>query len=402
MRRIILILILALAIVVVIFGGYFLWERAARVSTAELERIVQRDGVPFDVESIPDEVLDRLASNRVVVVGELHFLREHRELIAELLRDLHARGFRQYLFEWTQAADWLLADYVNDGGLMPDWIPPHDIGGDAITAIRDFNRTLPENERIQVHAIDVTLQDYGGIEGFLSSLELLAGHLPDPDPLQGFLQGDHTTSESHIAQLETLQTELIIGRSELIESWGEYWYNTVLEMVEVELAGVSVRDVRESDYDESVRLREEAIKQIVDRRLQEVPHGTLINVGSTHAQKEQLRGTEIEWLGDYLVKKSQVANGPVIVLDVSAAHIVSAPGSGIPDYDLKASPENELLRIMNQIWPDQIVLLPMDDPLFSDGRVSINFSGDIYVSAPKRHYDGFILLPLAHRDFVGD
>jgi len=64
------------------------------VSTAELEQIVQRDGVPFDVQSIPDEILDRLASHRVVLVGETHFLREHRELMVELLREAALRCVR--------------------------------------------------------------------------------------------------------------------------------------------------------------------------------------------------------------------------------------------------------------------------------------------------------------------
>jgi len=402
MRRIILILIIALAVVGILVGGYFLWDQVTRASTAELEQIVQRDAVPFDTQSIPDEVLNRLASNRVVVVGELHFLREHRELVAALLRELHAQGFRQYLFEWTQAADWLLADYVNDGGLVSGWTPPNDIGGAAITAIRDLNRTLPENERIQVHAIDVQLTDYGGTEGWVYILSELASHLPDPGPIAAFLQGDHETYESHRTQLESLQAQLEDGRSELIASWGEYWYETVVEMVEVELRSVAVRAIRESDYDESARLREEAIKWLADRRINSSSNGTLINMGSTHAQKERLRGTEIEWLGDYLVHKSPVAGGSVIVLDVSAAHIVSIPGSGVPDYDLAASPKNEILQVMNETWPDQIVFLPMDDPLFSSGRVAINSSGEVYVGALKRHYDVLVLLPIAHRDFVGD
>ncbi|MDX1402786.1 MAG: hypothetical protein R3245_12755, partial [Kiloniellales bacterium] len=143
MRRIMWILIIVLAVGGVVIGGYLLWDRLSRVSASELEQIVRREGVPFEAGSIPEEVIERLGTNRVVVVGELHFLREHRELIADLLRELHAQGFRQYLFEWSQAADWLLNDYVNDGGLMPEWKPPHDIGGEAITAIRDFNRTLP-------------------------------------------------------------------------------------------------------------------------------------------------------------------------------------------------------------------------------------------------------------------
>jgi hypothetical protein len=366
------------------------------VSQEELQQIIQRDGVPFDVQSIPDDILDRFASHRVVVVGETHFLREHRELVVELLRELHARGFRQFLFEWTKAADWLLADFVNDGGLESDWAPPQSIGGDMITAIRDFNRTLPENERIQVHAIDVTLPDYGGGQSFLWSLGALVRHLPDPDPLAAILEGGYDTPENQTALLEAMQAKLKADRSDLVTSWGEDWYDTVVEMVEVEQTSVPIRAIRESNYDKSVRLREDAIKQLADSRLRDFPHGTLINYGSTHAQKERLRGTAIEWLGDYLVHKSQAADGSVIVLEVSAAHIVPVPGSGNPDIDLVASPENELLRVMNQTWPDQIVFLPLDDPLFSSGRIPMNF-GDIYVGAPKRHYDVFVLLPQAQR-----
>ncbi len=367
------------------------------VSTKDLERIVERDGVPFNVQSIPEEVLDRLASHRVVVVGETHFLREHRELMVELLTALHARGFRQLLFEWTQVADWLMDDFVLDGGLEPHWAPPASIGGIMITAIRDFNRTLPKDERISIRPIDVTLDDYGGGESFLFSLGALARHLPDPGPLSVFLQGDYNTPESQTALLEALQAELNAGQSDLISSWGDQWYETIVEMVEVELASVPIRAIRESDYDESVRLREDVIKRLVDSRLRGFPYGTLINIGFTHAQKERLWGTKIEWLGDYLIHKSQVADGSVIVLGVSAAQIVSIPGSGVPDYDLEASPENELFRVMNRIWPDQIVFLPVDDAMFSKGRVPVNIGGDIYVGALKRHFDVFVLLPLAHR-----
>ena len=397
----------ALIVGVVVTGivaiGYFLWDHLDRVSRTELEQVVQRDGVPFEMGSIPAEVIRRLASNRVVIIGEFHFLREHRELVAELLRDLHAEGFRQYLFEWTQAADWLLADFVNGGGLMPEWTPPHDIGGDVLTAIRDLHRTLPERERIQVHAVDVHLPDYGGTDGWVFILRLLANHLPDPGPITAFLDGDHETHESHRALLETLQAELQKERPDLVASWGGDWYDTVVEMVEVELRSLPIRAIRESDYDESARLREEVTKWLVDRRISGNPGGTLINYGSTHAQKEGLWGTDgIEWLGDYLVHKSPTTRGSAITLWVAAAHIVSTPGSGNPDAALSVSPTNELLRVMSQTWPEQSVFLPLDDPLFATGRVPVNVSGDIHVSAPQRHYDAVLLLPLAHRDFVGD
>ena len=100
-----------------------------------------------------------------------------------------------------------LHDGYLDGGLEPDWTPPLDVGGAMIIAIRDFNRTLPENERIRVHAIDMTV-DYGGGQSFLGSLGLLTRHLPDPGPLAAVLQGNYDTPESQKAQLETLQADL--------------------------------------------------------------------------------------------------------------------------------------------------------------------------------------------------
>lgn len=368
------------------------------VSMEELKQVIQRDGVPFEMLSIPDEIFDRLASHQIIIVGENHFIGEHYELMAELLRELHARGFRQILVEWTQVADWLMADFVNDGGLEPEWEPANDFFGGVIARdIRDFNRTLPDNEHVQIYGIDVTLSDYGGGESFLISLGLLTKHLSDPGPLSEFLQGNYDTPKNQTTLLETLQIELSAGRSNLITSWGENWYNTVIEMVEVELMSIPIREIRESNYDKSVRMREDAMKQIANSRLENYKYGTLINVGSTHAQKERLWGTKIEWLGDYLVHKSQIIEGSVIVLWVTPAHIVSPPESEIPEYDLSASPENELLRLMNITWPEQIVFLSVDDPMFSCKKVPINSDSTIYIANPKRIFDVFVLLPIAHR-----
>lgn len=371
------------------------------ISSLELEQIVRGESVPFDTQAIPDEIIDNLASYRIVVVGETHHLLEHRELLVEMLRKLHEHGFRQMLFEWTQVADWLLDDFVLDGGLEPGWAPPPDIGGDMIAAIRDFNRTLPEEDRIRIRPIDITLQDYGGAESFLASLGALSSHLTDPGPLTDFLQGNYDTPETQESRLKDLQVKLNNDQSDLVESWGKLWYDRVVEMVEVELTSVHVRAIRESNYDESVRVREDAIKQLVDSRLRDFPHGTLINIGATHAQKERLWGTKIEWLGDYLVHKSEVANGSVLVLAVLPAYIVSVPGSGIPDFDLSASPGNELLQVMSQTWPGENVFLSLKDPKFSGSRVPINSEGSTYKGVLKRYFDAFILLPKAHRVSVG-
>lgn len=368
---------------------------ATGITPVELAQIVERDGVPFVIPSVPNKVLDRLSSHQLIIVGETHLIREHREMMAVLVEDLHARGFRQLLLEWPHLANWVLVDFVQDRQLEPDWKPPGWLYGDLITAIRDFNRTLPVDERVQVWGIDVNLQEYGGGDDFRASLRGLSHHLADPGPVDVFLQGLYDTPTRQTEQLGILRAALQSRQSELVAGWGAEWYDTVAEMVAVELESVNIRAMREDSYDESVRLREDAMKRFADDRLRGYEHGTLMNVGGNHAQKEHLKGTDQEWLGDYLVHRSSAVGGSVIVLAVTAARITS--GGTLADYDLRDSPENELWRVMNETWPDQIVFLPLDDPVFEAGGVRMNFEGKIHVGAAKRHYDVFVLLPLAHR-----
>jgi hypothetical protein len=366
--------------------------------SAEIAPIVERDGVPFEGQSIPEGVLDRLSPFRVVIVGETHLLREHREMMVGLVGALHARGFRQLLLEWPHMEDWLLSDFVNDQGLEPDWTPREFFGGDMITGIRDFNRSLPDDQRIQVRAIDVNLWDYGGASAFVDGLRTLSQHLLSPGPVAAFLEGGYFTPESQARLIGDLRDELQTRRSELVGAWGADLYETVAEMVDVEVASVTVRAMRGDDYDQSIRLREDEMKRLADLRLVGSTHGTLINVGGNHAQKEYLKGTEQEWLGDYLVHRSAAADGSVIVLVVTPARVAFGSGGAIITYDvMDASPANELFRLMYETWPDHTVFLPLDDPIFVDGAVAVNFEGTIYSTALKRIYDCVVQLPLAHR-----
>ena len=110
-----------------------------------------------------------------------------------------------------------------------------------------------------------------------------------------------------------------------------------------------------------------------------------------------LKGTDLEWLGDYLVHKSTAVGGSVIVLGVVPARGEPGTGGGIADWDIMdASPPNEIFRVMNETWPAHIVYLPLDDPTFMAGGVLMNFEGEIYKGAPKLHYDVFLQYPVAH------
>jgi len=368
------------------------------VTTEELVAVVERDAIPFSGDAIPDQVLDQFAAQKLVIIGETHFLSEHRAFLAALVRDLHARGYRQLLMELPQMVDWLLSDYARNGTLLPGWTPPEPLVGGLIEPVRAFNRTLPPDQQFDVRAIDVNLDDYGGASAFRDLLTVLAGHLNPAGPVQEFLDRPYSMPTAQHASLATLSAALADGKAELTAQWGASRYATVVELAEVEDASVTVRERRQSDYDRSVRDREHEIKRIADLRLRDYPFRTLLNVGGNHAQKSYLKGTEQQWLGDYLVHESTAVGGPTLVLTVTAARIMSMSGGTTPLWDVRnRSPGNELWRTMHERWPTQSVWLPLDDPMFTAGGIPVNYEDEIYVCAPKRHYDVALLYPMAHR-----
>lgn len=368
------------------------------VTMDDLVPVLERDAVAFAGTAVPDAVLSRLATHRVVLLGEVHHLREHYEFVAALLAALHDRGYRQLLIEWPHMADWLINDWVNGGKPIPGWEPPEPLGRAMLAAIRDFNDSLPAGDRIEVRAIDVNLDDYGGAASFRDLLGTVAGLLPSAGPLTTFLAADYGASATQGQAIRALQQSLAADASALTAAWGAAWYATIVEMAEVELVSIDVRARRQSDYDRSVRTREDMMKELADRRIAQSAYRTVINVGNTHAQKERLFGTDIEWLGEHLARRSDAVGGSIFVVGTTAAVIELEPGAAGTPYDVRdASPENELFRNMADGWPARTVFLPLDDPLFSAGGVPLNVEGTVYVGAPKRQFDALLQYPLAHR-----
>lgn len=386
----------AFALLIVVAGC----SASADVTRDELAAVVERDAVVFVDSGIPSEVLDRLAVNRVVVLGETHHLREHWEFVGTLLEDLHDRGFRQLLIENPQMVDWLLDDWVVGGDLVPGWEPPDHLLR-KLSAIHDFNETLPPHERIHVRSIDVNEEYYGGAESFRSLLMGAAENLPSAGPIADFLAVDYVrgTSADQTEAIGTLLAALEADSPNLTSVWGQDWYATIVEMVEVEVESVAIRAERREDDNRAARMREEVIKRLADARLEGSDGGTVINFGAHHAQKAHLMGTEQEWMGDYLAHTSTVVDGSIIVIGFSSARTELEPGAGGTPWDIleSSSPDNEILGVIAEAWPAQTVFLPLTDPLFAERTVAFNSEDVIYVTSLGEQFDALIQYGLAHR-----
>lgn len=367
------------------------------VSREEMVQLVQTKAVAFSDLDLPSEILEDLASHRVVVLGETHRLREHWEFLAKLIEDLHGSGFRQVLIEAPHMAEWLYDDYVHGGVLLPDWEPPK-FYEDRLVGIREVNEGLEPGERIRVRAIDVNEEHHGGGQAFRDVLVSLVDILGEPGPVQAFTATPAGSPEEQRESIEQLSASLDSESSTLRDEWGPEWFAHVVEMVEVERASIDIREHRQSDDDRAAREREEEIKELVESRLADDGGRAVINVGAHHAQKSPLMGTDQEWLGDYLTHRSEAAEGSVIIIGFTSAETVLEPGApGSPTNIVLSSPEDELLRLMAEAWPDLNVYLPLDDPMFSEKSVAYNSEDVIYAVQLADVFDAVFQYGVAHR-----
>jgi hypothetical protein len=373
---------------------------SADVTADELSVVLDRDGVAFDGETIPPEVLTQLAANGVVLLGETHHLREHWAFVADLMSGLHDAGFRQLLVERPQMNDWLVDDFVLGGELAPDWVPPPYFDR-RFTAIREINAALPPEQRIHVRSIDANEDHSGGATDFRILFDMLVSLLPDAGAVDVSLPFDYPTMtpEAQHQAIAALSATLEDSRAMLVEAWGDFRFDQVAEMVEVETISIDIREQREEDDSGGARSREDLIKKLVERRIAEDPGGTVINICAHHAQKAHLMGTEQQWLGDYLAHESPEVGGSIVVIGFSSARTELEAGAGGTPFDIvgSASPANEILRMMAETWPNQTVFLPLDDPLFNERSVAYNSEDVIYASPLGEQFDALVQYGLAHR-----
>ncbi len=381
--------------------------------TAKPEEVIaaiQSDGISFipvpdkspnsateSKDTIPASIIDLLAAHKVILIGESHQLREHFELMAQLIRQLHARGLRQVLIEWPHASNLVLQDYVASSARLDDWKPKRFLGGLMIETIKTLNSTAAVNEQIRIGAIDVNLDEYGGAKDFTAALGYLADELDNSSILKNFIKQYPNDAIGRTKAVKKLLADLADKRTIFITAWGQERYHTVIEMLEVEAVSINVRTYRNDRYDNSVKVREDEMKRLAELRIAEVNGLTLINVGGNHAQRRFLKGTRQEWLGDYLAHKSPAAAGQVYSVVVVPARGEPGTGGSIADYDiLDASPPGEIFRLMNETWPESNVFLPTTAPVFKEKNVIVNFENRLFRCKIGKIYDALLLLPVVH------
>lgn len=373
---------------------------------SQIREIVKNNIILFE-ENFPQELIDTLSDNKIVVVGEYHDIKDHRDLVTELAITLNRESeFKLFLTETPHGVSWMLEDYC-----LGEFSKTSDlfefIKGNSqvdLDKIREYNDSLPKNQRIKVKGVDINHHPAYLIKSlaFINEEKILK----ETDILQEFLQNIEKKSQDDDFEAElkkeilSLQRKLNLEKEKYISLWGNKWYQRITEMVEIEKLSIQCRqELEEENYSERTIIRENIMKELVDEYLKNENNRVIFNIGANHAQKKALRGTKHEWVTEYLQNRSPYANNSTYSLLVVPAKGRIRWGSigNNREIDIsKGRGKNELFKIMNSYAKDKHSFLPLDDKIFSIKKdIPMNFHFETVYTAPKELYDGIIMLPEA-------
>ena len=255
-----------------------------------------------------------LMGKDLLVIGEApHYTDElPSALVSAILPDLQTIGYRAYLSEYCHAYGWLADLYVL-GELDRSDLPKSVLflKQTTLDGLRALNERLQTDNQIHFGMIDVNhfpwafresvslLRQFVDLNGLLDvALQKQFGGAEPciecgiPDSYEGqqisqYIAGKQSElwgmERSHIStyteELNRVTTELRRHEAMLRETWGDSWYEIVLDLVTVENASAVYRRNQER------QLRADSMLANVTNALLKTESPTVLVVGAHHAQR---------------------------------------------------------------------------------------------------------------------
>lgn len=371
--------------IVIVFLSALLFLTAC---TSQVDLETERHALVFEQDVIPQDLLEILAANKIIHVGEYHNNDAHAKFLTELVLELETHNL--LLIEMAHALEWIVEDYTM-GKLesMPAFMA--QFTQVDFRAIRAYNQEAHDEEKIHVKTIDINHAPQFLAVSIRAMIDL--GYIEATTPIKAYLE-NHAEEEDVLK----LQKHLLLESDSLRSKWGDKSYDRVNHMVERELQSIYCRKPLETgDVALRTKRRETVMKETVEKIISLYAEPVIINTGFNHTQKNHYLGTEQEWLGEYLEFVSPHGKGKtyhLVVVPIEGAINWSDDGTvkrqtSIFDY----TGSGELFKSMGNISSGRSVFLDFrSSDFFASERMKMNFHYEIIELIPYHMFDGVLLL----------
>lgn len=353
------------------------------VDTRDVSSVVRENIITGNSEEVSQEFLEKAGENRILLIGETHYVQEHQEYVSTLLERLHALGYRIFFNEIFQSFSWMVEDYVNhDLDYLPDHIRFFDHYW--LEAIRNFNAGLADSARFQFFYMDIN-HWRSNFANSLLEIEKIIGE----QTLFAELKSREIDSGDYKSALSSLSNMLEQDPDRYRSQWGEKWYKRIREMIAVEIKSSDFRTHRDD------ALREVTMFNNIKSRIPDDPDTrVVVNCGFYHAQKNPLMGPKIKWLHQYFTENFPDKTYAIAFLGIKGERKAAFNDPNLISFDLTTETSGkDLVRIIADRAQANMSILPLNDILFKDNMRVTYVSGSTFHLAPGLQFDALVTYP---------
>lgn len=363
------------------------------------EMITQSSAYKFygDPDTLPQNMIDTLSEYKVVLMGEIHYVKEHQIMMGAMLQRLHDSGFRYYVQEVGSANSVLVDHYIKgDMKSLPEVYL--NLDKDLINSLHAFNLELREQGRAseQISYLGFDMNHYHGI--YVNSIQELQ-KLYRSEALEIYSKSLLNESEDARAQ-QNLMREFALLLNDLKPAENgldAMQIQTLQWMTENEINSMDLR----FNFDDQIR--EDYIEKEVIRSIEKSAEDEklLINCGSWHAQliPHWVKGSNrnFRWLGMRLVDYfNERPDGfySIAVTAYSGELKSNISSSNRKEFSTIQSRSNyKLIPALYKAYGDRNVFLdyvPFSD---SDIKITVDYPYNTVMLKPNEQFNGLFVYP---------
>lgn len=345
------------------------------ININELKKIIEDHGIIFPKENIPKKLIEILNNKNVVILGEFHhYIKQHQEFLFNLSKGLHQFEFQQVFVEGIHAYSWMIEDYATGKiDLFPKNIRCFNL--EFLEQIREFNKDLPEKDKIIVKDIDMTHGDNSFVESVTLMSEVIDTH--------GLFDDLDSKSDKYHEQLTNLKNNLPNYKVKFTDKW----YERIEKMIEVEKKSFKIRK-DELYYEEREKVMIDLCKKNLSGNKK-----TIMLIGHNHAQKKHFEGTgeDYQLLGEFVNENYNSYH--IGLIGIKGEIKYSFKDLETKKFDvLKDGKEDDLFRIIGEIQKDNNIFLPLNNSIFENEFMVMDGLDENEVK-PKIQFDAYVSFP---------
>ncbi len=354
-----------------------------KIGKSEVSEVIKNEIVIFEKGNIPILLEEYLAENDITIFGETHYVQQHQEFISLLLPELSALGYRVILDEQFHCFNWMIEDYINDDiEELPEFLLYFNEA--IIESIKDFNRSVEESSRFQLAYMDVNHWKSNFIR-CIEEIENIIGTQNVFVPVKNA----QVDSESYRDNLQLLMSQLESDSIKYTSLWGTKWYKRLSQIIPVEILSSEFRTTQNRELRESV-MYHNITKVIRDNNSSKF----LINTGMFHGQKNVYMGENLNRIGKRLTANF-AKTFSMAFIGMRGERKQSFTDENNILFNLSQSTSaDDIVHQIYELAPNEMLLLPLDNNIFTDENIKITYIQGTTVNAPiGKQFDAIIVYP---------